>query len=126
MVTGRLARMLVQASTDPPLDTEADTIAVGLFEDGEPLARLPQGLTQGLLRSGEAKGELGHLAVLHTGERRVIVVGLGAAQEFDAERARVAAAAAHERALELSCSVLCWEVPVEGGSAAERIVAGVV
>lgn len=117
----------MQASTDPPLDTAADTISVGLFEEGDPPARLPRGLIQGLLKSGEAKGELGHLAVLHAGERRVIVVGLGAAGEFDAERARVAAAAAHERALELSSAVLCWEVPAVGdGASAGRIAAGVV
>jgi leucyl aminopeptidase len=118
--------VLVQATTDPPLDTEADVIAVGLFEDAEAPARLPQGLIQGLLGSGEASGELGHVAVLHAGRQRVIVVGLGAGEGFDAERARVAAAAAHERALELSCSVLCWESPAGVGSSAERIVAGVV
>jgi leucyl aminopeptidase len=127
MTTGKLASVLVQATTDPPLDTEADTIAVGLFEAGDPPARLPRGLIQGLLGSGEANGELGHVAVLHAGERRVIVVGLGATDGFDAERARVAAAAAHERALELSSGALCWEVPVVGGgTSAERIAAGVV
>jgi leucyl aminopeptidase len=118
--------VLVQATTNLPLDTDADTIAVGLFDGGEPPARLPRGLIRGLLRSGEARGELGGIAVLHAGERRLIVVGLGPRESFDAERARCAAAAAHERALELSSRVLCWELPVDDGTSPEAILAGIV
>ena len=40
-----------------------------------------------------------------------MLVGLGARDDFDAERARVAAAVAHGRASELGARTLCWEVP---------------
>jgi len=53
--------------------------------------------------------------------RRVLLIGLGARPEFDAERARVAAAVAHRRARELSAGTLCWEVPHHVG---DEIVAG--
>ena len=39
------------------------------------------------------------------------LVGLGKRDEFDAERARVAAAVAYGRAGELGARTLCWEVP---------------
>jgi leucyl aminopeptidase len=51
------------------------------------------------------------LAVAHAAGRRWILVGLGARDDFDAERARVAAAAALGRARELGAEVLCWELP---------------
>jgi leucyl aminopeptidase len=119
--------VLVEATTALPLETEADTVAVGLFEDGELPARLPEGLLRGVLRSGEARGEVGRVAVLHAGERRVIVVGLGPRERFGAEALRVAAAAAHGRALELSARVLCWELPLDASaSEPERLAAALV
>ena len=118
--------MLLDATTALPLESDADTVAAGLFEGGEVPERFPQGLFGGLLRSGEARGELGHVAVLHAGARRVVVVGLGAREGFGPERARAAAAAVHGRAAELSCRVLCWELPLGVGLEAERILAGIV
>ncbi|MFL5822102.1 MAG: leucyl aminopeptidase family protein [Solirubrobacteraceae bacterium] len=99
--------MDVQATTAPPLATEADTIAVGLFEDRDEFS--PE--VAELVSAGEARRELGKLAVLHAPERRLILVGLGQSERFGAEQARVAAAAAHGRAQELSSATLCWEVP---------------
>jgi leucyl aminopeptidase len=117
--------VLVVATTDPPLETDADTVAAGLFEDGEVIGRFPPGLFRGLLGSGEARGKLGHVAVLHAGERRVVVVGLGTPEEFGPERARVAAAAVHERALGLSARALCWELP-EIDPGLEGVLAGLI
>jgi leucyl aminopeptidase len=117
MPAGKVAAVLVEATTDSPLASRADTIAVGVF-DGEGVARdLPGGELGALLASGEARTEFKRLAVLHASGRRFIVVGLGERRRLDAERARVAAAVVHGRAREIATEVLCWELPerVEGG-----------
>src|SRR5262249_40441507 len=87
-----------------------DTIAVGVFE-GKGISHDVDGVLQGLVDSGEAKAGLRKLAVAHAGGRRYILVGLGKRDDFDAERARVAAAAVAGRAKELGTQVLCWELP---------------
>ncbi|HWF49246.1 MAG TPA: leucyl aminopeptidase [Solirubrobacteraceae bacterium] len=103
--------MQVEATTDGPLATGADTIGVGVFE-GEGISHdTPDGALQALIDAGEAKRSFKHLAVAHAEGRRWIVVGLGERADFDAERARVAAALAHRRARELGVKTLCWEVP---------------
>jgi leucyl aminopeptidase len=113
----------VQATTASPLHTDADTVVVGVF-DGEDVAHdLPGGVLGELLRSGEARREFKRLAVTHAEDRRFILVGLGAREDFDGERARVAAALAHGRARELRTATLCWEVPHH---VSEAIVAGLV
>ncbi len=102
----------VSTRTGPPADTAADTRIVGLFE-GEPAedpALIP------LVESGEAKGALKKLALTHEQgpdgtPRRVIGVGLGKREEFDAEKARVAAAVAAARARDLSARALSWASP---------------
>jgi leucyl aminopeptidase len=105
-------------------ETAADTRVVGVFE-GEPLAdeRL-----QRLVERGEAKGGLGKVAVVHEdapggGQRRVLLAGLGKREELDAERARVAAAAAAGRAKELGAVSLSWAAP-PGAAIAGAIVEG--
>src|SRR5215212_4214083 len=103
--------MRAEATTSAPADTGADTIAIGIF-DGEPIAHdLDGGMLQALVDSGEAKPGLRKLAVAHAGGKRYILVGLGKRDSFDAERARVAAAAVVGRAKELGTRVLCWELP---------------
>jgi leucyl aminopeptidase len=115
--------MRIAATTDGPLATTADTIAVGVF-DGEDVAHdVGDGVLQRLLDRGEARRAFKHLAVTHAEERRWIVVGLGSREAFDAERARVAAAAALARARELGTATLCWEVPHHVDDA---VVAGLV
>jgi leucyl aminopeptidase len=101
--------MDVDTTTQSPIETDADTIAHGCFEDGETSA---EGGVAELIRSGEARGKLGSLAVTHDRGRRFILVGLGDRAGFDAERARVAAAAVDGRARELGSRTLCWKVPV--------------
>jgi len=99
-------------------ETEADTLVAGLFE-GESLEE--PGL-QALVGVGEAKGGLRKVAVTHEetadgGWRRVIVAGLGKRDEFDAERARVAASAVAARARELESRMLSWDAPPGEGIA---------
>jgi leucyl aminopeptidase len=115
--------MNVESTTLAPLATDADTVAVGVFE-GEAVAHdVPGGLLGALLDSGEAKTKLGRLAGTHGEGRRIVLVGLGERDRFDAEGARVAAAAVHGRALELSARSLCWEIPHHVG---DDVVAALV
>jgi leucyl aminopeptidase len=102
--------MEVHATTEPPAETAADTLVVGVFE-GEKVA---QANLQELLDSGEAKHSHGALALAHEGSRRWLLAGLGKREEFDGERARVSAATAAKRATELGAKVLCWELPAGG------------
>ncbi|HET9720034.1 MAG TPA: leucyl aminopeptidase, partial [Solirubrobacteraceae bacterium] len=76
-----------------------------------------------LLASGEAGAEVVRLAVTHHDVRRLILVGLGERDRFDAEQARVAAGRAAARALELRSRTLCWEVPHH---VQDPVVAGLV
>jgi leucyl aminopeptidase len=101
----------VEATTAGPLDTDADTIAVGIFESEDVAHDVPGRALGALLQSGEARRAFKRIAVTHAEGRRFVVVGLGARDEFDGERARVAAAVAPGRARELGASTLCWEVP---------------
>jgi leucyl aminopeptidase len=112
----------VEASTAGALGTDADTIALGLFEGDRPahdLAPLAE-----LIASGEASPKFKRLAVAHADGRRFVIVGLGERTAFDAERARVVAASAHRRARELSTKALCWEVPDGMAGVAEGLVEG--
>ena len=102
--------MRVRATTDAPANTGADTIAVGIFE-GEKIAHDVDGILQGLVESGEARTGLRKVAVAHAAGRRYVLAGLGKRDDFDDERARVAAAAVVARAKELGTKALCWEVP---------------
>jgi leucyl aminopeptidase len=113
----------VEATTEGPLATDADTIVVGVFE-GDGIAHdTPEGALQSLLDSGEARRDFQRLAVTHAEGRRWIIVGLGARGDFDPERARRVAAVAHGRAREIGVETLCWEVPHH---VSDRIVAGLV
>jgi leucyl aminopeptidase len=90
-----------------PGDTDADTRVVGLFEGGS----LDEPELQALVDSGEAKGGLKKVAVAHVGGKRVIVAGLGKRDDFDSEKARVAAAVAAGRASEIGSRSLSWAAP---------------
>ncbi|MBV8219527.1 MAG: hypothetical protein JO325_13760, partial [Solirubrobacterales bacterium] len=117
--------MDVEATTENPAATGADTIVVGVFE-GEDVAHDLAGRALGaLLDSGEAQREFKRLAVTHADGVRAILVGLGDRGKFDPERARVAAAVAHGRARELGTRTLCWEVPHHvGADVVEALVEG--
>jgi leucyl aminopeptidase len=113
----------VEATTSGPLATDADTIVVGVFEGEDVAHDVGDGALAALLDSGEARRDFKQLAVTHAEGRRFVLVGLGSRPDFDSERARVAAAAAHGRARELGARALCWEVPHHVG---EEVVAGLV
>ncbi len=115
--------MNVEASTDSPLATGADTIVVGVFEDEGVAHDLPSGQLEALLHSGEAGRTFKRLALTHYDGRRVILIGLGARPDFDAERAREAAGVAHKQARQCRATTLCWEIPHHVG---DEIVEGVV
>jgi leucyl aminopeptidase len=105
-----------------PEETAADTRVVGLFE-GE---SLEDPALQKLVELGEAKPALKKVAVAHEdapggGQRRVLIAGLGKREEFDAERARSAAAAAAGRAKELGAVSLSWAAPPGDGVAAALV-----
>jgi leucyl aminopeptidase len=115
----------VQASTDSPLATGADTVVVTVFEDEGIAHDLPGGALEALLDSGEGSRSFKRLALTHHDGRRVLLIGLGSRSEFDSERARVAAAIAHDRAREAGAVALCWELPHHvGDEIAEAIVTG--
>ena len=103
--------MNVRATTDAPADTGADTIAIGVFEDKPISHDVADGALQALVDSGEARTGLRKVAVTHADGRRWILVGLGRRDDFDAERARIAAAVALGRAQEIGTRSLCWEMP---------------
>ena len=112
----------VTARSGPPEETAADTRVVGLFENES----LSDPALQRLVELGEAKPGLKKVAVAHEdapggGQRRVLIAGLGKRDELDAERARVAAAAAAGRAKELGAVSLSWAAP-----AGEGVAAGIV
>ena len=113
---------IVTARSGPPEETAADTRVVGLFENES----LADPALQRLVDLGEAKPGLKKVAVAHEdapggGQRRVLIAGLGKRDELDAERARVAAAAAAGRAKELGAVSLSWAAP-----AGEGVAAGIV
>ena len=115
-VTGNVPAVHVAVTTEGTSATDADTVAVGVFE-GEAVDPAP---VQALLDGGEAKPAFKHLAVTHSDGRRVIAAGLGARDRFDPEAARVVAAVVGRRARELGARHLCWELPrgVDAGRAA--------
>src|ERR1019366_4713799 len=111
-----VARMQISAIAQPARDSDADTIAVGIFEgEGAP----PQAPAElgGLITSGEARRSFKSLALTHAGGKRWLTVGLGARKDFTPERARVAASVVAGRARELSTRTLCGEVPADGDEA---------
>jgi leucyl aminopeptidase len=115
----------VEATTDPPRDTGADTIAIGLFE-GEAVTHDLEGAPlQQLVDSGEARTGPRRVAVTHAQGRRWLLVGMGRRDGLDAERARAAAGAAQSRAGELGTRALCWELPHDvGDEVAAALVEG--
>src|SRR3954463_13713933 len=119
-----MPKISVTARTGAPEETAADTRVVGLFEGKSP----PPGAVGELVESGEAKAAPRKLAVAHEaapggGRRRVIAVGLGKRDELDAEKARVAAGAAAQRARELGARALSWAAP-SGEGVAGALVEG--
>jgi len=118
--------VIVSATTQLPADTDADTVVIGVLKD-ERVHHDVDGVLNGLVAAGEARAKHRHLAVGHAGGKRWVLVGLGARDELDGERVRVAAASAYGRARELGARRVCWEVPHKvGPEIAAAIVEGTV
>lgn len=120
---------------------EADAIIVNLLKAiTEPggatgvVDKALDGAVAELIKSGDLSGKLGETAVLYprgaVPARRVIVVGLGPADEFDLENIREAAAVAIERARALGASTVATIVHgggiggLEIDEAAQAVVEG--
>lgn len=115
--------MNVSATTEPPQQTDADTVVIGVFANEGVAHDLPQEPLSALLDSGEAGRDRGRIAVTHSDGRRYILVGLGPRAEFSGEQARNAAGLAVARARELRTRSLCWEVPHHVG---DEVIAALV
>jgi leucyl aminopeptidase len=115
----------VSWTSERPHATEADTVAIGVFEDEQPPGGVPDILGE-LLRSGEARRTPKSVAIAHSDGKRWLIVGLGARTGFAPERARAAGAVARERARELSARVLCWQAPAGEDEIVEALVQGTI
>jgi leucyl aminopeptidase len=105
-------------------EADTDLAVAGLFEGEE----LPSALA-GAPGAAEAKGAFRKLALLHPqGSPRVLVIGLGRREGFDAERARVAAALVAKEAAALEASTLAWALPTveEDAATAEGLITGTI
>ena len=119
--------MRVSATTTPPRESAADTVAIGVFDGKGVPHDLDDGALGALLDSGEARTGFKKLALTHAEGKRWILVGLGKRDDFGAERMRVAAAVVHERAREIGTAALCWELPHHvGDEVAAAVVEGTV
>jgi leucyl aminopeptidase len=115
--------MNVSWTADSGQATDADTVAIGLFEGERAPSGTPPALAE-LLASGEARGSYKSLALTHDAGKRWVIVGLGARNDFTPERARVAAALARGRANEISARTLCWQAPAAADAQVDPRVAG--
>jgi leucyl aminopeptidase len=119
-----MRNLTVTTRRGAPEETAADTRVVGLFEGESPA----EPSLRRLVDLGEARPGLKKVALAHEdapggGERRVLVAGLGKREDFDAEKARVAAAAVADRAKDLGAVSLSWAAP-EGDGVAGGLVEG--
>jgi leucyl aminopeptidase len=108
-----VAPVQVSAITTRGADSDADTVAIGVFDGDDAPAGAPAEAGE-LLASGEARSAFRTLALTHAAGKRWLLVGLGSADRFTPERARVAAAVTAERAREIGTQTLCWELPAHG------------
>jgi len=116
----------VSSTTQPGSGTDADTIAVGVCTGEDPPAGAPPELAE-LLGSGEARRSFKSLALTHAAGRRWLTVGLGERAKLTPEKARVAAATLHARALETGTKALCIESPDGAGpDVAAALVEGTI
>ncbi|CAB4870561.1 unannotated protein [freshwater metagenome] len=103
--------MDVVATTNPPAESGADTVALGIFAGEDPDPDAAGGAIAALLAAGEARAATGQIAVTHADGLRWIVIGLGKRDAFDPEAARMAAHRVCARAAELGSEALCWQLP---------------
>jgi len=112
--------MRVELADEPIATTEGSLRCVGLFADGE----LPDELA-GAPGSEDVRAKFKSLSVLRPEGGRALVVGLGDRDDFDPERARVAAALAVRQARRLEAAAIAWDCP-EGRSVPAALTAGTI
>src|SRR5215218_8023548 len=102
----------------------ADLLAIGLFEGAE----LPEGVATASGADAAPSGFKKLSLLRPDGFPPVLVVGLGAHDEIDAERLRVAAALAAKEAKRLEAGSLAWALPEAPApaAAAEALVTGTI
>jgi leucyl aminopeptidase len=116
--------MRVEVSQIQTTETDADLLAVGLYE-GE---QLPAELAEAP-GAGDAKAGFQKLTLLRPEQPgRVLAVGLGKRDDADAERIRLAAAVAAKEAVKLEATSLAWLLPESDhdGATAEALVTGTI
>lgn len=105
--------MKIEALSGNIVDSKADTLIVNLFAGGNPpggasaaVDRALDGAISELIANGDLSGKLGEVGVVYPRgaipARRVLITGLGEAQNFDLEAARQASAHAVKKARELN------------------------
>ncbi|MEL6164823.1 MAG: M17 family peptidase N-terminal domain-containing protein, partial [Cyanobacteria bacterium J06628_3] len=115
--------MEIRASNTPLIDWSGDGLAIGLFEEGLDLSgdladlnKKLAGAIKELIEDENFKGKPNSTAFtrLSSGDsiRKVILVGLGKADSFDAESLRRAAASAGKLAKKQKCKTLGISLPV--------------
>jgi len=116
--------MKVEVKQAELADCGAEVLAVGLFEGAE--------LPPEIAAAGggdDARSSFKKLSLLRPdGFPPVVVVGLGAREEIDAEKLRVAAALAAKEAKRLEAGSLAWALPdgADPAAAAEALVTGTI
>jgi leucyl aminopeptidase len=118
--------MQLTLTAEPLADVDADVQVVGHFDGDE----LPTALAS-VPGAGDVRASFKRLTMLRPdGSHRFLVAGLGARDELDRERLRVAAALAAKQAGRLGAAAIAWEPPTGGGvdaaGAAAAIVEGTV
>jgi leucyl aminopeptidase len=114
--------MKVEVRQGELVDAGADLAVIGLLEGGE----LPGGVANAA-GADAAKSGFKKLALLRPdGFPPILVVGLGKGDELDAERLRVAAAAAAQEAGRLEAASIAWMLPEGLGpeAAADALITG--
>jgi leucyl aminopeptidase len=121
----------------PPGQSEPDTLAFPLTDDDpgtvSKVDERLKGRLQRLAEDGELKGELGKTVLLHTdGElnaRRVVVAGVGKAEELDSDALRTAASAVARRVADVG-GTIAWmleeSLPLSFEEQARAIVEGTI
>jgi leucyl aminopeptidase len=126
----------VAIEVKPPGQVESDTLAFPLTDDSGTVSKVDEqlkGRLQRLAEDGELRRELGKTLLLHTdGElnaRRVVVAGVGKAEELDSDALRTAASAVARRVADVGGTV-AWmledSLPLSLEEQARAIVEGTV
>ncbi|MEN0012991.1 MAG: leucyl aminopeptidase [Solirubrobacteraceae bacterium] len=118
----------MQVSTTPSLPSDARDSVVLALAEGTGVPEIYADAIKAATDRREVRTKTGHLAHLHVGDERVIVIGLGPASGVTAEGLRVAAANVLTRASAIAAPALHWvlptNVPVEPAAATAAVVEG--